>query len=415
MEIISFVQDKPAARKITLPLFSKRESSFESAYFGMKPFMGANTFSKRREFFPTELKTFAIKPVTGPFNPRIFLMETGRAVSEFVQLVFENSAKISVFVLSFIIFVMMMIGGYQAFNYFNNFTGPLPIQESDEISLEKLDQLMNDFALEVAADVDESGKIEGAAIPLRANYTSPVSYQTYKVQSGDTIGGIARKFKLSNVSTLISVNDISNVRQLAAGQKLKIPSIDGIIYTVKGGDSINSIVEKNKISLKQLLDVNDLSTEVLHAGQQLFLPGASLDQKTLKTAMGDRFIMPISARFRWSSPYGWREDPIAHVKSFHTGTDMACPTGTPILASMSGKVITTGINRVYGNYVIIDHGNGYQTLYAHMSKIIASKGQWVSQGTRIGLVGSTGYSTGPHLHFTVYKNGKMVNPMSVLK
>ena len=310
---------------------------------------------------------------------------------------------------------MMMIGGYQAYNYFNNFTGPLPIQASDEISLEKLDQLMNDFALEVAADVDESGKIEGAAIPLRSKYTSPVSYQTYKVQSGDTIGGIARKFKLSNVSTLISVNDISNVRQLCAGQKLKIPSIDGIIYTVKSGDSINGIVEKNNISLKQLLDVNDLESEVLTAGQQLFLPGASLDQKTLKTAMGDRFIIPISARFRWSSPFGWREDPIAHVKSFHTGTDLACPTGTPILASMSGKVITTGINRVYGNYVIIDHGNGYQTLYAHMSKIIASKGQWVSQGTRIGLVGSTGYSTGPHLHFTVYKNGKMVNPMLVLK
>ena len=205
------------------------------------------------------------------------------------------------------------------------------------------------------------------------------------------------------------------MRQLAAGQKLKIPSIDGIIYTVKAGDSLNSIVESNKISLKELLDVNDLTSEVLHAGQQLFLPRAALDQKTLKTAMGDRFILPISAKFRWSSPFGWREDPIAHVRSFHTGTDMACPTGTPILASMSGKVITTGVNRVYGNYVIIDHGNGYQTLYAHMSKIIAQKGQWVSQGTRIGLVGSTGYSTGPHLHFTVYKNGKMVNPLSVLK
>ena len=135
----------------------------------------------------------------------------------------------------------------------------------------------------------------------------------------------------------------------------------------------------------------------------------------LITTMGDKFIMPIAAKFRWSSPYGARIDPIAGVKSFHTGTDMACPTGTPILASMSGKVIATGENRVYGLYVIIDHGNGYQTLYAHMSKIIATKGKWVSQGTRIGLVGSTGYSTGPHLHFTVYKNGKMINPMSVLK
>ena len=214
---------------------------------------------------------------------------------------------------------------------------------------------------------------------------------------------------------MISVNDIGNVRQLAAGQKLRIPSYDGIIYTVKKGDSLDSIVKKNKIDLESLLDVNELTSETLTAGQQLFLPGASLDSKSLKTAMGDRFIMPIAAKFRWSSPYGARIDPIAGVKSFHTGTDMACPTGTPILASMSGKVIATGENRVYGLYVIIDHGNGYQTLYAHMSKIIATKGMWVSQGTRIGLVGSTGYSTGPHLHFTVYKNGKMINPMSVLK
>ena len=140
-----------------------------------------------------------------------------------------------------------------------------------------------------------------------------------------------------------------------------------------------------------------------------------MDAAALKNAMGELFRIPISAKFRWTSPFGYRIDPISGVRSFHTGTDMACPTGTPILAAMSGKVVKTGQTRVYGNYVIIDHGNGYQTLYAHMSKIIASKGQWVSQGTRIGLVGSTGYSTGPHLHFTVYKNGKLVDPMTVLK
>ena len=95
---------------------------------------------------------------------------------------------------------------------------------------------------------------------------------------------------------------------------------------------------------------------------------------------------------------------------------MACPTGTPIQAAMSGRIMKVGnMHRIYGNYVIIDHGNGYQTLYAHMSKVLVAKGQWVSQGTRIGLVGSTGYSTGPHLHFTVYKNGKLVDPMTILK
>ena len=94
---------------------------------------------------------------------------------------------------------------------------------------------------------------------------------------------------------------------------------------------------------------------------------------------------------------------------------MACPTGTPIYAAMSGKVIHAGWSNIFGNYIIVDHGNGYQTLYGHMSKILARNGQRVSQGTRIGLVGSTGYSTGPHLHFTVYKNGKLVDPLTLLK
>ena len=136
---------------------------------------------------------------------------------------------------------------------------------------------------------------------------------------------------------------------------------------------------------------------------------------TLKNALGELFILPIAASFRWTSPYGWREDPIAKVRSFHTGVDMACPKGTPIPASQSGRVVTVGLNRVYGNYIIIDHGNGYKTLYAHMSKTIAKKGAWVNQGAKIGLVGTTGYSTGPHLHFTVYKNNERINPMTVLK
>ena len=126
-------------------------------------------------------------------------------------------------------------------------------------------------------------------------------------------------------------------------------------------------------------------------------------------------MVPITSKFRWTSPYGWRADPFTGVRSFHTGTDMACPEGTPILAAMSGRISEVGNNRTYGNYIIINHGNGYQTVYAHMSKAISKKGQWVTQGSKIGLVGSTGYSTGPHLHFMVYKNGNRIDPMTVLK
>lgn len=399
MEIISFVQDKPRSKKLNFLNFEKRRSQKSSSI----------TFSN----FNTELKSFGAQKVRPKFSAKSIFVETGRTISIVENYFSLNSKKI---LLSFLIFItsLILIAGSAFFiNFKNNYTGNINLPIEDSLDIDALNKLMSSFAMEGGIDYDEQGNLLDS-VKSDVSYTKPVSYQTYKVQKGDTISGITKKFGLSNISTLISVNDIGNVRQLASGQKLKIPSIDGIIYTIKKGDSLASIVSKFNVKLETLIDVNELESEVLVSGEQLFIPGAAMDSKSLKEAMGELFIMPIKAKFRWTSPYGSRIDPIANVKSFHTGTDMACPTGTPIYASMSGTISTTGVNRVYGNYVIIDHGNGYQTLYAHMSKIIAKKGQWVSQGTKIGLVGSTGYSTGPHLHFTVYKNGKLIDPMSVL-
>lgn len=131
--------------------------------------------------------------------------------------------------------------------------------------------------------------------------------------------------------------------------------------------------------------------------------------------MGELFAWPITAEYRISSRFGARKDPITGADSYHTGIDLACPTGTAVKASMSGTVAKAGWSNVFGNYVIIKHIDGYQTLYGHLSKIKTKKGAFVNQGEIIGLVGSTGYSTGPHLHFTVYKNGKLVNPATLLK
>lgn len=403
MEIINCIQTQPAQRKFSLPVFErKHKNSYNSAsVFVYSP-------------YKTELKSFNLPKVKNPVSVKGVLSNIGKGISS-VQEFCKKNAK-ALLISSGVLFCTVTTGITVTFvsAYFKNNTGAIKLQSEDSLDIENLNKLMQTFALEGLADYDESGKLNNTSTNV-AKYIQPVTYQTYKVQRGDTISGIARKFGLTNISTLISVNDIGNVRQLAAGQKLKIPSMDGIIYVVKSGDSLESVVKKYGLKMNHVLDVNELSTEKLNVGQVLFLPGAVMDSKALKTALGDKFIIPIQGKFRWTSPFGRRIDPIAGVVSNHTGTDMACPTGTPIVASMSGKVTATGINRVYGNYVIIDHGNGYQTLYAHMSKIIATKGQWVSQGTRIGLVGSTGYSTGPHLHFTVYKNGKLVDPMTVLK
>ena len=410
MEIISYVQDDSRSRSFRNFInFSLPELQFSHKNRNRSESITSSVFSQ-------DLKVFSAQKVRNEFTFRTFLKLTGSSLTEAGEFISENAKKIGLIALSALVFGSLFFSGLKIANHHINHTGPLALQAEGSDDIEILNKLMANFALEGKIDYDENGKLLDTELPaVKPNFTQPVTYQNYKVRQGDTISGIAKKFGLTNISTLISVNDIGNVRQLAAGQKLKIPSIDGIVYTVKKGDSLNSITTKYKISLEQLLDVNELTSETLTAGQQLFLPGAAMDAASLKNAMGELFRLPISAQFRWSSPYGNRIDPIAGVKSFHTGTDMACPTGTPILAAMSGKVTTTGLNRVYGNYVIIDHGNGYQTLYAHMSKIIASKGQWVSQGTRIGLVGSTGYSTGPHLHFTVYKKGKLVDPMTVLK
>lgn len=402
MEIISYVQDKPKSRRLNAWIFERRGGACRQSSSITYP------------MFNTELRSFGAQRIKPKVSVKVTVMGIGRGISAVQEFVAHNVKKIGITLAVVAVFVAAGIGLAMVKQHFDNYTGALQLPGSDSSDIETLNKLMATFALEGAIEVDESGNLVDS-VATTISYTQPVTYQNYSVRSGDTISGITRKFGLRNISTLISVNDISNVRQLGAGQKLKIPSIDGIIYTVKKGDSLESIVKKYNVKLATILDVNELNTDVLSAGQQLFIPGAAMDSKALKEAMGELFIMPLKSKFRWSSSYGKRIDPIAGVSSFHTGTDMACPTGTPIYAAMSGTIATAGVSRVYGNYVIIEHGNGYQTLYAHMSKIIATKGQWVSQGTKIGLVGSTGYSTGPHLHFTVYKNGKMIDPMTILK
>lgn len=356
-----------------------------------------------------------VMKVSNVFSFHSFLVFSGCTITRFFTAV-KNNIKIILIVAACLAgTVLSAIGITKLIKWSDEYTSPLVLSSLQESEIARLDALMESFAMENYADVNESGDIADVQISYSTLFAQPVSFQTYRVQKGDTISGIAKKFGLRNISTLISVNDIGNVRAIGAGQKLKIPSMDGIDYTVKSGDTLASIAAKNNISESSILDVNDLSSEILQIGQQLFLPGAKMDQKALSLAMGDQFICPIKAKYRISSPFGARKDPFSGKSTYHKGLDFACPTGTPIYASMGGKVQYVGESWLYGKHVIIDHGNGYQTLYAHMSKIVATKNTHVTQGTKIGEVGSTGYSTGPHLHFTVYKNGNYINPSSVLK
>lgn len=317
-----------------------------------------------------------------------------------------------------ILFAMVLsivpIGIWKIAATLESHTNPLILENSGNTELDILNREMARFAMNLDFDVEEDGSIKGNLSSY--NFKEPVKFSNYIVQRGETISGITKKFGLSNISTIIAINNIENVRALNAGKKLRIPSVDGLMYKVKSGDSIQTVAKKYNANIEDILDINDLESETLFVNQELFIPGAKLDKDTLRRAMGDTFINPLKTlSWRLTSRCGWRADPFTGVKQYHPGIDMAIAQGTPIYAALSGKVVACGWSNVYGNYVIIDHANGYQSLYGHMSKKLCTLNQEVSTGTKIGLVGSTGYSTGAHLHFSVYKNGRVVDPLTLIK
>ncbi len=241
--------------------------------------------------------------------------------------------------------------------------------------------------------------------------TESFRWESYTVQRGDSVSKIAATRSIS-MDAIIASNGISNARRLREGETIRIPNMDGIPYTVKPGDSFSKISAKLGVPLDAILDANDIQSDAISAGQQLFIPGAKMRTEDLRLALGELFMYPI--RGALSSPYGWRNDPISGARRYHAALDLAAGLGTPVKASLDGKVATVGLNSVYGKYIILSHGNGFQTLYAHLNTTSVTQGSYVYQGGKIGEVGSTGYSTGPHLHFAVYKNGKPVNPLEFL-
>ncbi|GHT96372.1 hypothetical protein FACS1894141_6450 [Spirochaetia bacterium] len=255
--------------------------------------------------------------------------------------------------------------------------------------------------------------ITGVPEPEEYSRLQMLLYSSYKVRQGDTIGELALNFGL-NQDTLISANNIKNSRLLQIGQVLKVPNQDGIFYTVQKGDTLGDIASKYGTDVQALETVNELFSDTLSLNASLFIPGAKLEWDSLQEINGELFIWPVSYRYI-TSQYGYRPSPFTGVRQFHSGLDIGAPMGAPIKAAMAGRVTTVGYDAAsFGNYVVITHHSGYRTLYGHMSVVRVKSGAYVSTGERIGDVGSTGLSTGPHLHFTVYKNGVTVNPRALM-
>lgn len=238
------------------------------------------------------------------------------------------------------------------------------------------------------------------------------SITNHQVKKGESIWRIAQKYGVS-VATISSANPGKAKKIIRPGDHLKIPNKNGILYKVRSGDNLGKISSRYKIKVSEIKSFNNLNNNVIHANDELFLPGAKPLPKK-RVVWRKLFIMPITGRI--TSGFGWRKSPFTGKKKFHAGIDIGGnPIGSRVKASASGVVIHSGWAGQYGKMVIIKHKNGYFSVYGHLSRILVKKNKYVKRGQTIGKIGSTGLSTGPHLHFGIKRYQKNINPFTALK
>ena len=231
----------------------------------------------------------------------------------------------------------------------------------------------------------------------------------YIIRKGDTLSGIAKMFGVST-NTIVWANNVSD-KNIKEGQILIILPVSGTIHTVSKGDTLSSIAKKYKADPEEITQFNNLDIDsALTVGDSIIIPDGEGFTKVSGTTV--KKTSSQSNPYRGGSgPYypGYYIRPIVggvRTQGLHgyNGVDLASSIGTPILAAAGGEVMISrfsGWNGGYGQYIVISHANGTQTLYGHLSKNLVSEGEYVSQGQIIGLMGSTGKSTGSHVHFEV--------------
>lgn len=268
------------------------------------------------------------------------------------------------------------------------------------------------------------------AIPDRPRY----DVIQHTVERGDSVFGISKQYNIKPDTLLWANYDVLNDSpdSIRPGQELNVPPTNGILYTWKDGDTLAAVAAKYKAKPQDVLNWPgnqvDLTNPAFKAGDLVMIPGGSREYK--------QWLIPTIARGRSGTtgvggsacsggPVGgggfiW---PTANhflsgndFYAGHLGIDIAAGEGAAVYAADAGVVVKAsgGWNGGYGNVIMIDHGNGFATLYAHLSQINVSVCQGVGRGTMIGLAGNTGNSFGAHLHFEVRQGGGFINPWSVL-
>lgn len=307
---------------------------------------------------------------------------------------------------------------------------------------------------------NDPGKIEDTLDEVRTRQmrvaatkekVEPLKVKSYVVAQGDSLWSIANSQGIE-LDTLVGSNTFNTSAKLRPGAILRVPNQDGIFYTMKNSENIEVVSKRYGVQLNKIKQVNPgVDVAELKNGDEIFLPGAkpeglienhepvkvadtkksapapakntrsakTVASKTEKLS-GSEIAVKNSNGFRWplmgriNSPFGWRQHPITKRKDFHTGIDIKANREDPIKGASSGKVVYSGWMGGYGKTLVIEHSNGQSTLYAHCSTLLAGKGATVSKGQVIAKVGTTGRSTGPHLHFEVRNGNSPVNPIKYL-
>ncbi|HNW91924.1 MAG TPA: M23 family metallopeptidase [bacterium] len=285
--------------------------------------------------------------------------------------------------------------------------------------LELLDYESENLEEAVRRKLSSAAPAPAAAEPARAETLRLTAHQ---VREGQSIWTIARTYGVS-ARAISTTNNLSSATQaLTVGQVVKVPNADGMMITVRPGESLGTLAQRFHVSTARLMAFNQLRGASVRAGQRLYVPGSNLQAVagpatgTGRTGEGPQvtatvpmrgtggFINPLPSG-RFSSGFGWRIHPVIRTRKFHNGVDLTAPQGTAIIAAREGRVQYAGWISGYGKTVVIEHENGMSTYYAHCSSLTVGNGAYVNQGQMIARVGATGIATGAHLHFEVRSGG----------
>jgi len=237
----------------------------------------------------------------------------------------------------------------------------------------------------------------------------------HDVSDGETVNDVAAELGVS-VSNLLASNRLFGGGQLQPGQVL-YASRDGIVHTIQSGQTLTDISLTYAVPVETLTEANGLNAaSTIFAGDRILIPDASTsfwdDVVRLSNGVPSRFIWPLEGEV--VSTFGWREHPVLGNRHHHDGIDLDVPEGTIVHASAGGEVYFYGEQPGYGNVLVLEHSEGFFTMYGHLASAIVAAGRYVEIGQEIALSGNTGISSGPHLHFEV-RNGEFpIDPIRYL-